>query len=194
MRCPYDVGDDVPAFVSHCNIHWLPNFRGFLSAALITRRASSNFTAVIASPLSSIRSFRYLTFLNRNQWLLAFAAACTIRSATAFRVRKHWNVTGGTLIDVAFIAIASAFCSSGGNSAIIIGNHAPRWLGFPCGSRDCRPKNKLTLWGPVSPSRAASRCLADPGEVFSDSFGVTVRKPSESAGLRCLAEPEETVW
>jgi len=31
-------------------------------------------------------------------------------------------------------------------------------------------QKQLTLWGPVSPSRAASRCLADPGEVFSDSL------------------------
>jgi hypothetical protein len=24
------VGDDVSAFVSDCDVHWLPNFRGFL--------------------------------------------------------------------------------------------------------------------------------------------------------------------
>jgi len=32
-----NVGDYVPAFVSYRDIHWLPNFHGFLPAALITQ-------------------------------------------------------------------------------------------------------------------------------------------------------------
>src|SRR5213080_610404 len=47
-----NVGDYVSAFVSHRDVHWLPNFPGFFfSAALITRRASSSFTADIDSSL-----------------------------------------------------------------------------------------------------------------------------------------------
>jgi len=42
-----NVGYDVSAFIGYCDIHGLANFTAFFSAALITRRASSNFTAVI---------------------------------------------------------------------------------------------------------------------------------------------------
>src|SRR5437870_13661054 len=42
-----NVGYDVSAFIGYCDIQGWPISLAFFSAALITRRASSNFTAVI---------------------------------------------------------------------------------------------------------------------------------------------------
>jgi len=85
------------------------------------------------------------------------------------------------VIDVALIAAASAFSSSGENSAIVAGNHAPGWLGLPRGGGDCGPENSgcggtlcrrqqllLVVWQIL-------------GESSAIPFGVTVRKPSASA-------------
>src|SRR5258705_3075250 len=46
-----NVGDYVSAFVGNRDIHWLPISLAFFSAALITRRASSRFTADMDSSL-----------------------------------------------------------------------------------------------------------------------------------------------
>src|SRR6266404_4110542 len=69
-----NVRYDISAFVSHCDVHGWPISVAFFSAALIMRRASSNFTAVMGSPLGRFSGYR----------LPAFAAACSIKFATSF--------------------------------------------------------------------------------------------------------------
>src|SRR5882724_12930601 len=94
----------------------------FFSAALITRRASSNFTAVMGSVTPDFR--------------------CSLLDYVCdfFRVRKHRHVTGGNSDRCSLHCSRFGFLKLWRNSAIVAGDHIPRWLGLPRGGRDRGPK------------------------------------------------------
>src|SRR6266849_5007274 len=100
----------------------------FFSAALITRRASSNLTAVMSFPYA-IRS-------------LASGFRCSLfdQICDGFRMRKHWHVTRGNSDRRCFHCRGLGLFKLRRNSAIVAGNHAPRWLGLPRGGRNRGPK------------------------------------------------------
>src|SRR5216684_1456980 len=102
----------------------------FFSAALITRRAYSNFTAVMGSPLGTV--FR----------LSAPGFRCSLLDEVCdfFRMRKHWHVTGGNSDRCSLHCLRFGLLKLWRNSAIVAGNHVPRWLGLPRGGRDRGPK------------------------------------------------------
>src|SRR5205807_5272045 len=116
-----------PSSATAIFIGW-PISLAFFSAALITRRASSNFTAVTSSPFA-IRS-------------LASGFRCSLLDQICdfFRMRKHWHVTGGNSDRRCFHCRGFGLFKVRRNSAIVAGNHAPRWLGLPRGGRDRGPK------------------------------------------------------
>src|SRR5215469_4487005 len=72
-----NVRYDVSAFVSHCDVHGRPISLAFFSAALITRRASSNFTADMSPP--SLGAWRF--FPSHLTRILCF---------TSSRFRREW--------------------------------------------------------------------------------------------------------
>jgi hypothetical protein len=91
------------------------------------------------------------------------------------------------VIDVAFIAAASAFSSSGGTARwlLAITHHA----GFVLHAAVVivAPK-QLLLWDPVSPSTAASPYLADPGAGYRADANSSSRTPPDAHPLRCGIE------
>src|SRR5437868_11367558 len=67
----------------------------FFSAALITRRASSNFTAVINFSFSFVRRQPELFLLRSRSLPPGFRRSLLDSVGDFFRVRKHWYVVGG---------------------------------------------------------------------------------------------------
>ncbi len=74
------------------------------------------------------------------------------------------------MIDVAFIASASAFWRLRGNGAIVAGNHAPGWLALPCGRRDCAPENCCCCGTLCRCQQLLLLVWQILGEVFGDSL------------------------
>src|SRR6266446_5321699 len=110
-----------------------PSSVAFFSAALIMRRASSNFIAVMGSPFMCYPAAG-LSASGFRRRLLDYV--CDL-----FRVRKHWHVTGGNSDRCSPNCRRFGFLKLRRNSAVIAGNYAPGWLGLPRGGRDCGPKN-----------------------------------------------------
>src|SRR5207244_10922407 len=113
-----------------------------------------------------------------------------------FRVRKHWHVTGGNSDRCSLHCSRFGLLKLWRNSAIVAGNHAPRWLGLPCGGRDCGPKNSCCCGTLCRRQQLLLVVWQILGEVFSDSLWAHGQKTFSirPASLRCLAEPAETVW
>src|ERR1700720_840877 len=95
----------------------------FFSAALMTRRASSNFTAVMGSVTPDF-------CCSLLDWVCGF-----------FRVRKHRHVAGGNGDRSSLHRRRFGLLKLWRNSPVVARNHAPRWLRLPRGGRDCGPKN-----------------------------------------------------
>src|SRR6267143_1638582 len=100
----------------------------------------------------------------------------------------------GTVIDVALIAAASAFSSSGETARSLLAITHQDGLVFHAAVVTVAPKTAAA----VGPCVAVNSCFSLSVRSWAKSsaipFGVTLRKPSASAGLRCLAQPAETVW
>src|SRR5260221_4705215 len=108
----------------------LPISLAFFSAALITRRASSNFTAVMGSVTPDFRCG-------------LFDQVCDF-----FRVRKHRHVAGGNGDRSSLHRRRFGLLKLRRNSTVVARNHAPRWLRLPRGGRDCGPKNAYCCGSP----------------------------------------------
>src|SRR5258708_1783575 len=109
----------------------------FFSAALIMRRASSNFTAGIDPPLEVVSRLSVPSFRGG-----LFDQVCDF-----FRMGKHWYVAGGDSDRCSLHYRRFGFLKLERDSAIVACDHAPRWLGPPRRGRDCGSEN--------SPSRAS---------------------------------------
>src|ERR1700693_199610 len=112
-------------------IGW-PISLAFFSAALITRRASSNFTAAMSSPFMCYAATEIFLFLSR---LLVSGFCCRLLDQVCdfFRVRKHWHVTGGNSDRCSLHCHRFGLLKLRRDSTIVTRNHAPRWLGPPRG-------------------------------------------------------------
>src|SRR5712671_6324740 len=103
----------------------------FFSAALIMRRASSNFTAVIDPPLEVVSRLSVPSFRGG-----LFDQVCDF-----FRMRKHWHVAGGDSDRCSLHYRRFGFLKIERDSAIVACDHAPRWLDLPRRGRDCGSEN-----------------------------------------------------
>src|SRR6266404_325977 len=87
-----------------------------------------------------------------------------------FRVRKHWYVTGGDSDRNSVHRRCFRPLKLRGNSAIVAGNHAPGWLGFPRGGRDCAPENSRCCGTLCRRQDLLLLVWQILGEVFGDSL------------------------
>src|SRR5882724_11871701 len=155
----------------------------FFSAALITRRASSNFTEVIGSPFHVYaaapdrrtgRAERCtdLVCLRHRPIYGAPGFRCSLfdKVCDFFRVRKHWHVTGGNSDRCSLQCRRFSLLKFRRNSSIIACNHAPRWLGLPRGGRDCSSENSGCCGTLCRRQQLLLLVWQIPGEVFRDSL------------------------
>src|SRR5712672_2940141 len=155
----------------------------FFSAALITRRASSNSTAVMGSPFMCYAAApdRGISRADRCTDLLClrhrpicgapgFRRRLLDQVCDFFRVRKHWHVTGGNSNRCSLYCRRFGLLKLRRNSAIVAGNHAPRWLGRPRGGGDRGPKNSRGGGALCRRQQLLLVVCQILGEVFSDSL------------------------
>src|SRR6267143_1638584 len=86
------------------------------------------------------------------------------------RVRKHWHVAGGNSDRCSLYCRRFGLLKLRRNSAIVAGNHAPRWLGLPRGRGDCGPKNCCCCGTLRRRQQLLLVVCQILGEVFSDSL------------------------
>jgi len=108
-------------------------------------------------------------------------------------VREHWHVTGGNSDRCSLDAAASAFSSSGETARSLLAITHQDGLVFQAAVVTVAPKTAAAV-GPVSRQQLLLLVRQILGEVFSDSFGSRSENLQHPHGLRCLAEPAETVW
>ena len=98
------------------------------------------------------------------------------------------------MIDVAFIATASAFSSSGETARSLLAITHQDGLVLHAAVVIVAPKTAAAV-GPCVAINSCFSCLTDPGRGLQR---FPLGSPSENLqhppGLRCLAEPAETVW
>src|SRR5882724_8635970 len=87
-----------------------------------------------------------------------------------FRMRKHWHVTGEERDRCSLHCCRFGLLKLRRNSAIVAGNHAPRWLCPPRGGRDCGPKNSCCCGTLCRRQQLLLLVWQILGEVFSNSL------------------------
>src|ERR1700730_4283063 len=126
----------------------------FFSAALITRRASSNFPAVMGS----------VTLDSRLSLLLARLGLRLLSG------EKAWALTGGNGDRSSLHRRRFGLLKLWRNSAVVARNHAPRWLRLPRGGRDGGPKNGCCCGSLRRRQYLLLLVCQILGEIFSDSL------------------------
>src|SRR5882757_8550574 len=96
-------------------------------------------------------------------------------------MRKHRHVAGGNGDRSSLHRRRFGLLKLRRNSTVVARNHAPRWLRLPRGGRDCGPKNGCCCGSLRRRQYLLLLVCQILGEIFCDSLGVTVRKPSASA-------------
>jgi len=187
LRC-FPPSSATAMFHGAGQFHWLSS-----PPALITRRASSNFTAVMGSPFVCSAATPELcgsTLSPSHPHLLRFPAFPRPLASIKFRdflsgERALERGLDGTVIDVALICrpLRPSEAPEEQRDRCWQSRTKMAWS-FHAAGGDCGPENRSCGGDPVSPStQLASRCLADPGPKSSaiSLRGHRQKYPSASA-------------